>query len=103
MTGKNTDFSHGGAPFQKLDFIFSIAQRVGLEQRAGGKEREYLQFVRNRNGTFTENSEKTEEKQKKWLTVYILIPYNTWCVIGSGASLKARARAGVNNSFDQEV
>jgi len=50
-----------------------------------------------------EKSEKTAEKKKKWLTVCALILYNTWCVIGSGASLKARARAGVNNSFDQEV
>ena len=50
-----------------------------------------------------EFSEKTLEKQKKWLTVYAFILYNTWCVIGSGKSLKAQARAGVNNSFDQEV
>jgi len=42
-------------------------------------------------------------KMKKWLTVAALILYNTWCVIGSGKSLKAQARAGVNNSFDQEV
>jgi hypothetical protein len=103
VTGKNADFSHGDTPFRKLDSAFSIAQRVGLEQRAGGKEREYLQFVRKGTGLLLGKSEKTMEKQKKWLTVCAFILYNTWCVIGSGASLKARARAGVNNSFDQEV
>ena len=43
------------------------------------------------------------EKNKKRLTLTGFILYNTWCVIGSGKSLKAQARAGVNNSFDQEV
>jgi len=43
------------------------------------------------------------EKSKKRLTLTGFILYNTWCVIGSGKSSKARARAGVNNSFDQEV